>query len=195
MFSFVWCYRWTICAEPNGGKDQRRLNVRSWMNTHTSHDLKYRSCWKVALVNRSQQQGPNTADGYWLFGGLCAVHMHPNYNLQLAPWELLRGKRSKLFYTIRVDLFRNGWLMDIREAWILLLPVLQMDIQFTRSANTVPQKTLGSALQAPGSGSVSISQLQCYPSGCQSFRSLCLIPNHILHHCFSMLIPVDLVSW
>lgn len=181
--------RWT-----KWGKDQWRLNVRSQMNTHTSHDLKYRSYWKVALVNHSQQQGPNTA-GYWLFGGLCAGHMHPNYILQLAPCELLCGKRSKLFYAIRVDLFRNGWLMDIREAWILLLPVLQMDIQFTRSANTESWKTLGSVLQPPGSGSASISQLKCHPSGCLSFRSLCLIPNHILHHCFSMLIPVDLVSW
>lgn len=195
MFSFVWCYRWRICAEPNGGSDQRRLNIVSWMNTRTSHDFKYRSRWKVALVNRGQQQGPNTADGCWLFGGLRAVHMHPNYNLQLAPCELLRGKKSELFSTIRVDLFRNGWLADIREAWILLVPVLRMDIQFTRSANAVARKTLGSALQAPGSASVSLSQLKCHPSGCQSVCSLCLIPNHILHHCVSVLIPIDLVSW
>lgn len=26
------------------------------------------------------------------------------------------GKQSKIFYTVGVDLFRNGWLMDIREA-------------------------------------------------------------------------------
>lgn len=184
MFSFVWCHRWTICAEPRGGKDQQRLSVRRWMNTHTSRDLKYRSYWKVALVNRRQQQGANTADGYWLFGRLCAVHRHPNYNLQLAPCELLCGKRSKLFYTIRADLFRNGWLMHIREAWLLLLAVQRVDIQFTRSANTVPRKTQTSA---PGSGSVSISQLKRHPPGCQSFRSLCLIPNHVLCHCFSML--------
>lgn len=67
------------------GERPTKAHVRNQMNTHTSHDLKYGSCWKVALVNCSQQWGPNLADGYWLFGGLCAVHRHPNYNPQQSP--------------------------------------------------------------------------------------------------------------
>lgn len=148
-FSLVWCYRWMSRAEPSGGKDQRRFNIRSWMNTHTSHDLKYRSYWEVASVYHSQQQGPNT-DGYRHFGGLRVAHTHLNLNLRLAPCQPLGGKRSKFFYTIGGDLFRNGWLIAIREAWILLLPILPMDVQFTRPANSAPKTT---GIRAPGSGS------------------------------------------
>lgn len=80
--------------------------------------------------------------------------------------------------------------MDIREAWILLLPVLQMEIQFSRSANTVLWKTLG--FSSPGAGSVSAFQLKSQLPEHQNFHSLHSISNHISYHCFSLLIAVDL---
>lgn len=83
--------------------------------------------------------------------------------------------------------------MDIREAWILLLPVLQMEIQFSRSANTVLWKTLG--FGSPGTGPVSAFQLKSQLPEHQNFHSPHSISNHISYHCFSLLIAVDLLGW
>lgn len=83
--------------------------------------------------------------------------------------------------------------MHIREAWILLLPGLQMEIQFTRSSNTVPWKTLG--FSAPGEGSASAFQLKSQLPEHQDFHSLHSLSNHISYHCFSLLTAVDLAGW
>lgn len=167
-----------VLRQMGGKTNEGSMLEAKWIITHLMIlNIGHIGTWLWSTASSSRIQTVLMATDS---GSLCALHRHSNYNLQLAPCKLLRGKRSNLFYTTRVDLFRNGWLMDIREVWMLLLRVLQMDIECTKSANTVA--------------------LSPFPSwrtthlNARAF-AVCLIPNHILHHCFSMLIPVDLVSW